>query len=180
MSSTKEKIEKTLGRKITNQEITRLNNIGKRLIKERGKGADGETKEELEALVVHRYFIIARKEDRIKKRKEAIKVIEKGQKQRATKKPSINAARTLYQRAMKTKNEYYVELNEKYFGPNFDEDWEEPANFMSLTKAEQKKVKTLNNRVDDNFKLFTELSKEQGQADVATKMTYQQIVESLK
>ena len=183
MTTTKEKIEKTLGRKFTNQEITRLNNIGKKLIKERGKGADGETKEELEALVVHRYFIIARKEDSIKKRKQAVKVLEEGRKRKATKKPSIQAAKTLFLRSSKTKDDYYTELNNKYVavgsGPE-GIDWMEPANYLTLTNAEQKKVKTVYDRFWTNYDLYTELNKEQGKDDETAWATYQQIKMSME
>lgn len=183
MPSAKEKIEKTLGRKFTNQEITRLNNLGKKLIKERGKGADGETKEELEALIVHRYFIIARKEDRIKKRKEALKVVEEGKKRRATKKPSIQAAKTLYLRAWKTKDDYYTELNNKYIavgsGPD-EADWMDPANYLTLTNAEQKKVKKVYDTFWENYDLYTELSMEQGKDDETTMASYKQIKTSME
>jgi len=178
MSSAKEKIEKTLGRKFTNQEITRLNNLGKKLIKERGKGADGETKEELEALIVHRYFIIARKEDRIKKRKEALKVVEEGKKRRATKKPSIQAAKTLFLRSSKTKDDYYTELNNKY--ASVGTEWMDPANYMTLTNAEQKKVKKVYDTFWENYDLYTELSKEQGKDDETTMASYKQIKMSME
>jgi hypothetical protein len=183
MSTTKEKIEKNLGRKFTNQEITRLNNIGRKLIKERGKGADGETIEELEALVVHRFFIIARKEDSIKKRKEGKKVLEEGRKRAASKKPSIQAAKTLFLRSLKTKDDYYTELNNKYVavgsGPE-GTDWMDPANYLTLTKAEQKKAKTVYDRYWENYDLYTELSKEQGKDEETAWATYQQIKMSME
>ena len=179
MTTAKEDIERRLKRKVTTKDITRLSNIGKKLIKEQGKGADGNTREELEGLLVHRILIISREKDKIQKRKKAIRIVEQGKKKRATKKPSILAARTLYNRSLDNREKYYTELNSKYV-PDIGTNWEDAGPFMILTKAEQAKVKKLNKTVDENDSLLNELNKEQATDNLKTKTSYQEIIASLE